>query len=326
MRRLFGVTIAAALAAAAVTAWGLAAPDAGGKAAWKLAAPAAAVKDAGITAPEVRRRRARRLPPLPAEVRRRREWNIGVKCDAPPFGYINVRGENAGFDVEIARWFSRFAFGRANRVNFICAPTPTREPLLTTGRADLVIATFTYTRDRDTRIDFSRAYYQATGRLLVRNNSPIRSIRDLRGRTVATTSGSIYDRWVRRCFQNTRLIVTDSLTNAQIAFRDGRADTLMWDDTVLVGIATSDPQLKLTNDTFLPGPYGIGIRQGNVAMKRWVDSRLNLMRQRNIFTRILRNNVPRRLYRGFLRNILRPRNTFGYGPANQPSPETVCPS
>ena len=38
---------------------------------------------------------------------------MGVKCDAPPFGYINVRGENAGFDVEIARWFSRYAFGKA---------------------------------------------------------------------------------------------------------------------------------------------------------------------------------------------------------------------
>ena len=324
MRRLFGVVVAVALVSAAVAAWGLAAPDAGGTGA-SSASPAAGVNDAGVAGPEARRRRTRRLPPLPAEVRRRREWNIGVKCDAPPFGYINVRGENAGFDVEIARWFSRFAFGRANRVNFTCAPTPTREPLLTTRRVDLVIATFTYTRDRDTRIDFSRAYYKATGRLLVRNNSPVRSIRDLRGRTVATTSGSIYDRWVRRCFPNTRLVVTDSLTNAQIAFRDGRADTLMWDDTVLVGIATTDPQLKLTNDTFLPGPYGIGIRQGNVAMKRWVDSRLNLMRRRNIFTRILRNNVPRRLYRGFLRNILTPRNNFGYAPANQPSPETVCP-
>ena len=78
-----------------------------------------------------------------------------------------------GFDVEVARWFSRYAFGRPNRVSFVCTPTPAREPSLTTGRVDMVIATFTYTRDRDTRIDFSRAYYQATGRLLVKNNSPI---------------------------------------------------------------------------------------------------------------------------------------------------------
>ncbi len=78
------------------------------------------------------------------------------------------------FDVEIAKWFARYAFGRAQRVTFVCAPTAAREPLLTTNRVDLVISTFTYTTDRDTRIDFSRAYYKATGRLLVKNDSPIR--------------------------------------------------------------------------------------------------------------------------------------------------------
>ena len=314
MRRLAGVTVLAALAAAAVAAWGGAAPAPTG---------GPALGPAEATSPEVRRRP--RLPALPSEVRARRRWVIGVKCDAPPFGYINVRGEHDGFDVEIARWFSRFAFGRPNRVNFVCTPTPAREPALTTGRVDMVIATFTYTRDRDTRIDFSRAYYQATGRLLVRNDSPIRSLNDLRGRTVVTTSGSIYDRWVRRCFQGTDLIVTDNFTSALLAFNQGRADTLMWDDTVLVGIAAADRNTRLTNDTFLALPYGIGIRQGHTAMTRWVNSRLEIMRRRDLFFTILRNNVPRRFLAGFSRNILRPRNTFGYAPADRPAPETVCP-
>src|ERR1051326_9078725 len=103
-----------------------------------------------------RAKAATALPPLPDDIKSRNRFIIGVKCDVPPFGYIDVRGRNQGFDVDIARWFSRYAFGRPDRVNFICAPTPTREPLLTTDRADLVISTFTYTRDRDTRIDFSR--------------------------------------------------------------------------------------------------------------------------------------------------------------------------
>ena len=91
-----------------------------------------------------------------------------------------MRGKNAGFDVEIASWFARYAFGREQRLSFVCAPTPAREPLLTSGRVDLVISTFTYTADRDTRIDFSRAYYKATGRLLVKNDSPIQSLNDIR--------------------------------------------------------------------------------------------------------------------------------------------------
>jgi polar amino acid transport system substrate-binding protein len=255
---------------------------------------------------------AQALPPLPAEVRQRQRWNIGIKCDSPPFGYINVQGKNAGFDVEIAKWFSRFAFGKSNRVTFTCVTTPAREPALTTGRVDLVIATFTYTADRDTRIDFSRAYYKATGRLLVRNNSDIKSTKDLAGKTVATTSGSIYDRWVKNCFPSTKLLVTDSFTNALLAFRDGRADTLMWDDTVLLGIAVADPTLKLTDDLFLPLPYGIGMKQGNTAMKRWVDSRLNLMTKKDAFYPIMKASVPARNLAAFAKNILRPKQVFYY--------------
>jgi polar amino acid transport system substrate-binding protein len=305
MRRLIVVLAVVALAATALAALG-----------------AAATSGRESSRPAVQVKKKKRLPALPAEVKRRKRWIIGVKCDSPPFGYIDVKGQHQGFDVEIARWFARFAFGKVNRVGFVCLTTAVREPALTNNRVDMVIATFTYTADRDTRIDFSRAYYQATGRLLVRNDSPIRSLKDLKGRKVATTSGSIYDRWVKRCFTDTSLIVTDSFTNALLAFRDGRADTLMWDDTVLLGIATADRTLKLTNDKFLALPYGIGIKQGNVAMKRWVDSRLELMRKRDRFYAILKENVPRRLLAGFAKNILRPKVTFGYPKG---SPETVCP-
>jgi polar amino acid transport system substrate-binding protein len=305
MRRLIVVLTVVALGATALAALG-----------------AAATSGRDSSRPAVQVKKKKRLPALPAEVKRRKRWIIGVKCDSPPFGYIDVKGQHQGFDVEIARWFARFAFGKVNRVGFVCLTTAVREPALTNNRVDMVIATFTYTADRDTRIDFSRAYYQATGRLLVRNDSPIRSLKDLKGRKVATTSGSIYDRWVKRCFTDTSLIVTDSFTNALLAFRDGRADTLMWDDTVLLGIATADRTLKLTNDKFLALPYGIGIKQGNVAMKRWVDSRLELMRKRDRFYAILKENVPRRLLAGFAKNILRPKVTFGYPKG---SPETVCP-
>jgi len=306
MKRLTLVLVLTAAVAAALAGWALSAPAVG---------PTAAARPAVQQA----------LPPLPSAVRNRHRWIVGVKCDAPPFGYIDVRGHNQGFDVEIARWFARYAFGRASRVSFICAPTPAREPLLTTGRADLVISTFTYTRDRDTRIDFSRAYYKATGRLLVRNDSPIHSLADLAGRKVVTTSSSIYDRWVRRCFPNTDLTVTDNLTNARLAFEQGRADTLMWDDTVHVGIAAANREVKLTNDLFLALPYGIGIKQGDTAMKRWVDSRLELMRKADRFLPILKNTVPARFVPAFSHNILRPNVKFSYAPADSPDPATVCP-
>jgi hypothetical protein len=99
----------------------------------------------------------------------------------------------------------------------------------------------------------------------------------------------------------------------------------MWDDTVLVGLAAADRNLKLTNDVFLALPYGIGMRQGYTAMKRWVDSRLELMRKADRFLPILKNTVPARFVGAFSKNILRPNVTFGYAPATAPDPTTVCP-
>jgi polar amino acid transport system substrate-binding protein len=265
------------------------------------------------------------LPKLPADIAARKRFIIGVKCDTPPFGYLDVRGKNAGVDVEIAKWFARYAFGREQRLSFVCAPTAVREPLLTGGRVDLVISTFTYTADRDTRIDFSRAYYKATGRLLVKNGSPIQSLNDIRGRKVATTPGSIYDRWMRRCFPTAEVLAVESVTAAVIAFNQGRADAVMFDDTSLALQAATDPNAKLTDDLFLEAPYGIGIKQGNTQLKRWVDARLNLMKQKDIFQQIIRNNVAPRFVAAFSRNILRPNNTFTYRAASLPSVDTVCP-
>jgi polar amino acid transport system substrate-binding protein len=305
MRRLVVVLSATALAGVLLAAWGTTASA-------REQGPSEAAKA----------EQRQNLPRLPANIRSRGRFNIAIKCDSPPFGYIDFRGRNAGFDVEIARWFSRFAFGKPNRVNMTCVTTPAREPALTSDRVDMVIATFTWTADRETRIDFSRAYYKATGRLLVANSAPDNYLSQLAGKTISTTTGSIYDRWMKNCFKDTRVVATDSFTNALLEFRNGRADALMWDDTVLVGVAAQDRTLKLTNDFFLLLPYGIGIKQGNTALKRWIDSRLEVMRTRDTFMAILRNTVPARNLRTFSRNILRPNNRFTYTPGD---PTSECP-
>ena len=132
-------------------------------------------------------------------------------------------GRHVGFDVEVAQRLAQLAFGKKNRVSFTCVTTPEREAALTSGRADLVIATFSYTPDRDTRIDFSRAYYKATGRLLVRRGSSVQSLADLPGARVATTTASIYDRWLEKCFPTAQRVTTDTFTGAEpLALEAGR--------------------------------------------------------------------------------------------------------
>jgi ABC-type amino acid transport substrate-binding protein len=130
---------------------------------------------------------------------------------------------------------------------------------------------------------------------------------------------------MRNCFQGTEVVTTDGVTASVLRLNQGRADAVMWDDTVLAPIAAADRNTELTNDTFLVAPYGIGIKQGFTAMKRWVDSRLGIMKRRDLFMPILRTHFAPRFVTTFSRNILRPRQDFAYRSAALPSIDTVCP-
>jgi polar amino acid transport system substrate-binding protein len=263
-----------------------------------------------------------KLPALPAAVKSRKRWNIGVKCDFPPFGFIDVRGNNDGYDVQIARRFAQLAFGNKSKVSLTCVTTPSRIPTLISGRVDIIISTLTWTAARAEQIDFSIPYYSATGRLLVPNSSTLR-VATLGGRTVVTTRGALYATWIRNCFKSTHLLEVDSPALAVSAVKDGRADTFMFDDAFVLGVATQDRELKLTNDKFLNIPWGIGIRKGDASMKRWVDAALRYMKKKDEFVRILRNNAPARLVGSFLDNVPRPKNSFAYPVGKDLT--TVCP-
>src|SRR5687768_1947858 len=99
-----------------------------------------------------------RLPALPPEVAQRKRWLIGVKCDFPPFGYINRQNKIAGYDVDVARRFAELAFGRRTRVSLTCVTTPSRIPTLEQKRVDIIISTLTWTAAREEVIDYSRPY------------------------------------------------------------------------------------------------------------------------------------------------------------------------
>ena len=278
---------------------------AAGLAAWGAAATTGPSSSARLDA------RSATLPLLPADIEARGRLNVAVKCDSPPFGWM-LKGRHVGVDIEIAQQLALLAFGNKNRVNFTCVTTPQRESALTSGSVDLVIATFSYTPDRDTRIDFSRAYYKATGRLLVKRGSPVQSLADVHGARVATTTGSIYDRWLAKCFPTTKRVLSDKFTGAVAQWRSKKADAVMWDDAALVDIASRDRTAVILKDTFLPSPYGIGIQQGNTQLKRWVDTRLEVLRLKDAFAKILSRNFPLNLYASFRKNVLGPKNTFGY--------------
>jgi polar amino acid transport system substrate-binding protein len=306
MRRLSIVVVALLVAVTAVAAWG-AAPSAG--------------KTAGGGAPAAKPKP--KLPPkptrakLPAEVRQRGKFVIGVKCDFAPFGFIDAGGKNDGYDVEVARRFAQLAFGSKTKLELVCVTTPSRIPTLQSKRVDIIISTLTWTKARTEVIAYSIPYYAATGRLLVPNNSSIRSVRNLGGKTIVTTRGALYAAWTRNCFKDSKLLEVDSPALAVSAVKNGTADTFMFDDAFLLGVATQDPNLKLTNDKFLAIPWGVGIRKGEGPMAAWVNTAIRYMRARDEFAGILRGvgrrtNAPASLIGTFLTQVPRPKNRFTY--------------
>ena len=306
--RVLLATVVAALAAAGFAAWTLAAPTKGSGSAGSIATDAKAAK----------------LPALPAAIKRRGRFLVGVKCDNPPFGYSDLRGRNAGYDVDIARAFARFAFGSSTRVTFECVTTASRITALQAGRIDLAVATITYFPERLELIDYSTPYFAATGRLLIRKGTSL-SLRTMAGKTIATTPGSIYSRWLPKCFPQTeRLFLTGNSANIQ-AVKDGRADAFMFDDAFLLDYVIRDPDMRVTRDKFLRIPWGIGIKKGNRALKRWVDSRLAILRKRDEFRKILFKHAAPQLRDDFAAYVPRPKRALKY-PAGRTTDDVLpCP-
>jgi len=309
MKRITVTAVALLLAAVVFTALGAAAP--GGNVA-RMAAPLAKPKKPVKP----------KLPALPSAVKSRKHWEIGVKCDYPPFGFINVRGQNSGYDVAVARRFASLAFGSNKKVNFTCVTTPSRIPTLMSSRVDIIVSTLTWTQARSEQIDFSIPYYSATGRLLVPNSSSV-TVPTLGSKTVVTTRGALYAAWTRNCFKNTKLLEVDSPALAVGAVKDGRADTFMFDDAFLLNVATQDPDVKLTREKFLNVPWGIGIRKGDAAMARWVNAALRYLKKKDEFAKILRANAPARYVPDFIDNVPRPKNTFAYPVGKDVT--SICP-
>src|SRR6266545_2440545 len=265
MKRVAVLTVLIGLLAATAATLGSAAPSvkAGGTEATRLPAKP-------------------RLPALPAAVKARGKWEIGVKCDTPPFGWQDTSGRNRGYDVEVARQFAKWAFGSTSKVDFTCVTTASRIGTLTSGRVDIIISTLTWTAEREQTIDYSLPYYGAAGKLLVKNSVTVGTLSTwMKGKKVASTSGSIYDRWIKNCFKDTTFQVISSPSAGVLAVKNGQVNALMYDDAFLVGVAANDSQLKMSSNKFLNVPWGVGIRKGETSMKRWVDAAIRGMKARD---------------------------------------------
>ena len=204
---------------------------------------------------------------------------------------------NAGYDVEIARQFARCAFGKATAGGLVRDHAGTRGTL-TSDRVDIVIATFTWTQDRETRIDFSRAYLRRPGPVARPERRAEHYLSDAPGQEDLTTTGSIYDRWMKNCFKDTRVIPWTASRTRCSSSRTARRDAMSMTASSSASQRRTGPSSSRAIRS--SAPVGHRDRAGeHEALKRWVDARLTVLKQRDTFERILEENVPAREFARF---------------------------
>jgi len=214
---------------------------------------------------------------------------VGVKCDYPPFGFIDAGGKNAGIEIDVVKQLSMFAFGKDDAVQMECVVAANRIPFLTTNRIDLIVATLTYTADRAKTINFSDPYFAAAGRMLLPKNSTITDEKQLKN--VAVPKGSVYVTWFQKCSPNTNMLQFEQTSEGLALLTQGRAEAFVHDDTLLIDLAAKNQSLKILGNGVAPGPWGIGIRLNDKATTDWVNAGLKQMQQDDMFLKELQKWV-----------------------------------
>lgn len=204
------------------------------------------------------------------EVKERGTLRVGVRTETAIFGFIDEKGDHAGFDIDLAREIAR----RLDvELELVQVSSATRIPLLTSGRIDLIAATLTHFRDRDRVIDFSIAYLNSPMTVLVRKDSGIEKLDDLRGKTVGFNMGSA----AMKVFESLDLGATsrtyEGLSEAFLALQQGLIDGMPTDIIILAGmrasIEDSDNYVLLDSKShFGGGYYGLGLREND---SKWRD-------------------------------------------------------
>jgi len=255
--------------------------------------------------------------PLPQPIEARGKLIVGVKCDYPPFGYVDAAGKHAGFEIDIVRRLAYYAFGNPEAVDMECVTGPDRIPSLTSGRVDLIVSVLSWTPDRAKIVGFSNPYFDSSVRMIVPKDSSIKSWADVRGKTVTTTTGGTPAIWLSKCMPSVHQLLFDNTADSISALNDGRAVAYSQDMTLLVGITSKNPAFKIVGEGVARGPFGVGIKLGNGELTKWVNAAIAQMTKRNFFWKSLQKWIPKDDLSAFVKSVPRPgRPPISYAEAN----------
>ena len=202
----------------------------------------------------------------------------GVKFDVIAFGFRNpTSGDVEGFDADLCR---EIAGALGVEPEFVEAISANRIPFLQEDRVDIIVSTMTRNEERLGQIDFSKIYYLAGQKILVKSDSPHQSVDDLvaAGVKVCSGQGSTSETNLRdKGVDEANLVLFPTYSEAAQALLDGRCDAVSTDDSILFGLAQQNEGLEVRGEAFTQEPLGIGIKKGKEDLVAFINAVLDQM-------------------------------------------------
>lgn len=210
------------------------------------------------------------------EIQKRGKLLVAIDLGSPPFGTTDGQMRPTGSDVESAKLL---AADLGVPMEIVQVTSPNRVPFLLTGKADIVMASFSVSEERKKVIDFSDAYGVIQIVVAAAKGVQIKSVDDLAGKRIGTTRGSTNDKEVTTQVKAADIVRYDDDATLITALVSGQIEILASSPQVMAAV-----NARLPNDLFevkvvlKTNPYAIGLRKGEDALRiklnEWIAKRL----------------------------------------------------
>lgn len=215
--------------------------------------------------------------PTPTYQQGHAELKIGVKDDQPGLSQLQPDGSYAGYDIDLATRIARRMGYAAKDIRFVPVNSENRASMLSAGRVDLVIASYSITPERKEQgIVFAGPYYTALRSFLVRKDKKpaYTDAADLISdkAQVCTVRGSTYEGWLTEAGYN----LTKRQSSYQLCVDYLLDDTsgisaVSTDDIILAGYVGQDPdKLQQISNAGGAEGYGVAMVPGEPELKKEV--------------------------------------------------------
>ena len=182
----------------------------------------------------------------------KKRLRIGVRGEVPFLYYVDSKGGRSGFEIEIARALAAELGFTEDRIDWVPVRTlAERLSVLQRDGADIVVANFSMTKDREEIVNFAGPYLLVPQAVLVRRDRklPLRTISDLRTPAVrvCTVSSSTAERALKA--KGIRTQPVDTNADCMRGMKERRFDAFSTDLPLLAGLREDD-RLKTGADLF----------------------------------------------------------------------------